>query len=343
MITKANLIEVQGGYKAGLKASFFHKSKSMLVFSLLLLLCCLLIPVHATGGTIFESGFERSVTMSDFKADTYWYKKIYGSDQGYDWETDLPGGSGNKWNVLIRRSAFPTPSKCLELDISSSEAHTGSRSLHMKVIKSCEYNGVVGRVSYLPTIDSWPYDETHIKYWLKLASDVDDKLIAAGKALHLTEIRMADADLRILAGITSQNGYLQFKAFADDIKGGWNPHWVKISNERVPINKWFQFEIYFNCKTYREGGGAFWIKIDGTKVIEVIPTRTRRICGAKVDSATCRNPSDWNLIKLYTHANRSIEAWLDDFEIYNTLTPTGGARDTAEPLSPPSGLKVLND
>jgi hypothetical protein len=344
MITKANLIiEVQGSYKASLNDRFFHKCKTMLGFSLLLLICFLFIPMHATGETIFESGFERGVTMSDFiPSGKYWCKKTYGSDRGYDWETDLPGGSGNKWNVLINKFTFPKPSQCLELDISSSEAHTGSRSLHMKVVKKCTYNKVIGRVSYLPTMGLWPYKETHIKYWLKLAPDVDDRLIASGKDLHLNEIRMSDADLRILAGITGKNGYLSFKAFADDIRGGWNPHWVKISKKRVPVNKWFQVEIYFKSKTYREGGGAFWVKFNGTKVIEVIPTKTKRICGASVNSASCKNPSDWNLIKLYTYDN-NIEAWLDDFEIYNTLTPTSGAKGTAESPAPPTGLKVITN
>jgi hypothetical protein len=340
MITNENTIESLGGYKAGIKDIFFHKSKAVLKailgFSVLLLFYCPFISTHATAETVFKSGFEKGVTMSNFlKGGDNWKKKIYGSDQGYDWGADLPGGSANHWNLILNRYAFPNPSECLELNIDSTRAHNGSRSLHMEVKKQCKNDGITPRISYNPTMGTWPYDETHIKYWLRLPS----KIKTYTKSIILNEIFLGDADLRIAFNIKKDvGGPLRFGVWADDIKSGWNPHWEKKSDYPVPIDKWFQVEIYFKCKTYAEGGGAYWIKINGTKILEVKPTRYKRICGASVKSSTCKNPSDWNLIKFYTFGN-DIEAWLDDFRIYNTLTATSVSNQ--QHIEPPTGLKVL--
>jgi hypothetical protein len=92
------------------------------------------------------------------------------------------------------------------------------------------------------------------------------------------------------------------------------------SDEAVPVGEWFHVEIYFKPKTYAEGGGAYWAKINGKKIIEVIPTPTKRICGDSDASTTCPNPYNWNMIKLYTYTD-NIEAWIDDFELYDTYTP----------------------
>jgi hypothetical protein len=337
MITKANLIEVQGSYKAGLKARFFHKSKSMSVFSLLLLLCCLLIPVHATGETIFKSGFEKGVTMSGFSSDgSNWKKEISGADKGYDWKYEFLGVE-SFWNLVLDKGY--TPSECLELDISNEEANTGTRSLHMRHIKQCKKDGVNARISFHPNI-IWPYEETHIKYALKFAPDLETNMRSDSRSwVMLNELRMSDANLRICFDVYSNDhGPLTFRIFADDISSGWNPHWMYISNEKVPVGKWFDVEIYFRCRTYREGGGAYWVKINGTKILQAIPTASKRICGASVTSSTCKNPSDWNLIKLYSFDN-DIEAWLDDFEIYNKLTDTTIKEQEPEA---PTGLKVIN-
>jgi hypothetical protein len=336
VITNADTIEVLGTYKVGLKDRFFRKSKTMLGFSLLLLLSCLFISTYATAETIFKSGFENGVTMSGFiKGSHNWYKRISGSDQGYDWKTDLPGGTANYWNLVLDRDAFPYPSRCLELNISSTEAHQGSRSLHMRVNKQCKDNGTIARIAYLTAVGLWPYDETHIKYWLKLPTNIKYR----EKSIILNEIFLSDANLRIAFNMAKDvDGKYKFGAWADDISSGWNPHWTKKSNKTVPLNQWFHVEIYFNCKTYAEGGGAYWIKIDGTKILEMKPTRTKRICGASVNSKTCKNPSDWNLIKLYSYDN-DIEAWLDDFRIFDTLTPTSVSNQQS--IEPPTGLEVI--
>jgi hypothetical protein len=341
MITISNVIVTLCRYRADLKANLFQRSQIRSCFFFLFILPYLFLPMTAKGATIFKSGFETSVTMSDFISSTNWYKKTYGSDKGYDWNSDLPGGSANFWNLILNSATYPNPSECLELDITTDEAHTGSRSLHMRHVKQCKYNSVIARVSYLPTMGLWPYDETHIKFWLKLPNNFDDNLKADGTSgtANFNEIRMSSADLRIVFDIvTVGGGPLKFRAWAEDISSGWNPHWIETSNETVPIGEWFQVEIYFHVKTYAEGGGAYWIKINGKKIIEVIPTATKRICGSSVSSKTCDNPSDWNLIKLYTYEN-DIEAFLDDFEIYNTLT----INETDPSLSPPLDLKIKVD
>lgn len=291
----------------------------------LLLLSCLLLPAHAKADTIFKSGFENGVTMSGFIPGTKWTKEISGSDEGYDWDKDIPGGSGNFWNLILDSSEYPDPSECMDLDISSNQSRTGSKSLHMRVKKKCDYDGVNARVSYLTSMGLWPHDETHIKYWLYLPSSFEKnmKLDQDSATANFNEIRMGSSDLRIVFDIVSvAGGDLKFRIWAEDISAGWNPHWIKTSDDPVPINRWFHVEIYFNVKTYAEGGGAFWVKIDGKKILETIPDATTRICGKSVDSATCDNPSDWNLIKLYTWEGNPIEAYLDDFEIYDKLTPT---------------------
>ncbi len=343
MIIITKTIEALCKYKADLKAILFYKSRVRLYFFLLVMLPYLFMPTYTKAAITFKSGFENGVTMSDFLPGTNWYKKIYGSDQGYDWETDLPGGSNNYWNLILNRSVFPNPSECLNLDISSSQAHTGSRSLHMKVIKLCRYNSVQARVSYLPKVGLWPYDETYIKYWLKFPSDFATKLKAGGTSggANLNEIRMSDASMRIVFEVVTINGGdLFWRGYAEDYKtSGWQPFWIETaSNPPVPIGEWFQVEIYFKPKTYVEGGGAYWVKINGTKIIEVIPTATKRICGKSNGSATCSNPSDWNLLKLYTFKN-DIEAWLDDLEIYDTLP---SAKDSIKsPPEAPTGLRLI--
>jgi hypothetical protein len=337
MVANGNIIEALFSYKSGLKYGFFYKSKSMLGFSFLLLLSCLLIPTNATGETIFKSGFEKGVTMSGFLSHyKHWKKDIKGADQGYDWKYDLLGIE-SYWNLLISNK-YQNPSNCLELDISNEEANTGARSLHMRHIKKCENNSVNARVSFHPNV-RWPYEETHIKYALKFAPDLKPNMKRASRAwVMLNELRMSDANLRICFDIWTKDGNpLKFRIYADDISSGWNPHWMHISNEKVPVGEWFDVEIYFKCRTYAEGGGKYWVKINGKKILEAIPTARKRICGVSTKSSTCKNPSDWNLIKLYSFTP-DIEAWLDDFEIYNKLTPTIGEQAPEAP----TGLKVIN-
>lgn len=300
------------------------------LFSAVCLIAVIIAPAYSSADELFKSSFEQGVDMSDFIPGSKWTKTITGSDQGYDWGTDLPGGSNNFWNLILDRSAYPNPSECLDLDISSNQSKSGSRSLHMKVLKRCSYNGVNARVSYLPSMGNWPYDQTYIKYWLKLPASFAANLRKDGQSgtANFNELRMNDANLRIIFDVvTVDGGDLKFRIFSDDISSGWNPHWIKTSNEPVPIDQWFKVEIYFNVKTYAEGGGVYWVKINGKKILEVIPTATMRICGKSVTSKTCENPSDWNLIKLYTWENYPIEAYLDDLEIRNALDSNGSGDD----------------
>jgi hypothetical protein len=119
----------------------------------------------------------------------------------------------------------------------------------------------------------------------------------------------------------SEGKPMAFTLVSDDIGGVWDPQFpAQRSSMPVPVGEWFFVEIFTNFKTYREGNGVIWVKINGRKILEVKPTSQYRICGRTTSSSTCDNPSDWNLIKLYTY-DSNIEAWLDDYQIYDEYTP----------------------
>jgi hypothetical protein len=275
-----------------------------------------------SGATVFKSGFEDPVVMSNWISGTNWYKETTGADQGYDWETDFIT-TDSFWNIILNKNTYPNPDECIGLDIITEEHHSGSKALYVEVKKSCKYSSVEARVSHSLEV-TWPYDEAHFKAWIKIPSSSETALRGDGGTINLNELRNPENPdgLRIVFDILSNSGAsLQFRIWSELWReSGWQPHWIHIAEGvTVPIDQWFQYEVYYYPRTYAQGGGAYWIKVNGVKILEQIPTSTKRICGATASDATCAKPFAWNMIKCYTY-DYPVKAYLDDIELYNTLT-----------------------
>lgn len=301
----------------------------------LILIIFLANVVYADANLIFKSGFEEGVTLTT-RCDTYernYYLK--GSDQGFDWDTDMPGDSGKSVIKTIVTCDVTLPDYSLVELVD--ESATGERSLHMRVVDNKWFEiggpgtgkGSNARAVLWPTaVDTDDFDEFYLKWSMRIPIERIESFKEQNNWLVLSTIWMGgaspspDPDFEKVNDLylASYNGEVFFKyhlgtrsTHVEDRDFSYN-HGIYAPED----DGWHDYAMHF-----KEGltDGIYRVWMDG----EIILDYSGRT-GTDVNTA--------RLIGVYGPP-AVAEIFVDDFELYDTVpdstcTPDWNCTDWSE-------------
>lgn len=249
---------------------------------------------------LFKSGFEGSVyidNMAYLDEEDYRYIKGVDSETGYSWPIDILGATGSAMHYIDddnHQAVFA------ELQTVIGHEGTPTQALYMQE-------------NYASGVTQCPYEileiqdgrkDLYIKYWVKLDSA---SLTQPDKWRALFEYKTKGyankTGFRLISFIyTDENGnpYWHFQGDKTPEKPLWE---VDNTSIPVPINEWFEMEVYWHFGNKKEGS-ATW-KVNGQEI-------------ASVQDQTTRNnkPIDFVILtQIYGDGNPKHQ-WVDDIEIW---------------------------
>ncbi|MBI5150405.1 MAG: hypothetical protein HZA28_06510 [Candidatus Omnitrophica bacterium] len=271
---------------------------------------------------VFISGFENGVSLDPpRKAKGGWEQFIAGSDEGYDWGTDLPGRGSpkNRFTYLV---AAPRDAAALAgyvtTRIETVTGHDGNatRALYMEITKE-DPRTPPGTRDQFGIYPPRGMDEAYASMWVKLQPNLDRyRMLMEWKE---TAAKGERADFRWNINIRKNvDGGLAWGTLAQfgDLRNSPDA-WQCISRDvPVPLGRWFFLEVYWKLD---RTNGRVWAAVDG-KTIADYRGRTQKDSGLyvwwplKVYAGTA--------LKSYPYA---LYQWVDDVKFYNRIPPDASA------------------
>jgi hypothetical protein len=282
----------------------------------LIFLIIFLFPVSTNAASlIFSSGFESNVSISSATdIGSYWSFTMDGSDNGYDWCSDMPGAHIAPYDTCYWNLALPdsvTYSEYFAHEIDTLTGHLGSstKALHLQIKKKYSSGGTAARfqlnVEPIGSIPPNNLEEYYMQYWVKFGSNWATSLSDNQNVLLWTQASCVSSDtVKLYVGhVSSINGDDFFWRVWSE-----SPSSVWIENKvvPVPIDEWFKLGIYFKNSTTSTGRVVIYVN-------------DVAIINYQAANNICSYVGVFNPFKLYTFDSSAFDIWYDDFLLYDGL------------------------
>ena len=264
---------------------------------------------------LFSSGFEHPVTVASPRTEKGdWRFPIRGADEGFAWQSELPGGKPHAFFPIVPSSVPVGPYADTRLEtVPGPHGGTPTRALYQEVSKDVEFTPNKRVRNQFPT--HWKRKRGSLAYWIKLQANLPQLMPKDGTNYwrQLVEFRGSwqhRTDYRIWIGVVRgpRGSLLHWRTTAElrPRKGG---RIIDFSHNArrppIPLGKWFRFKVRWVLDRKH---GFLKATVDGTPIIN------RRGPSRINDSVDTEQ-----IFKVYMGANSLDRGpayqWIDDVQL----------------------------
>jgi hypothetical protein len=270
---------------------------------------------HAAKSTklLFASGFEQPVTVQPRIENRNWRFAIRGADDGFAWQSDLPGGTPHAFFPIIPGWAPVDQYVATRLEmVPGPHGGAPTRALYQEVTQDAEFRRNKRVRNQFPT--HWRRNRGSAAYWIRLQSNLAQLMPRDGEHYwrHLMEFRGSwrhRTDYRISIGLVRGPGPILHWRTTGELrprKGGRITDFTHNARRpRVPLGSWFRFKVRWVLDRVHGRLKATVNKIP------IVDHRGRTRVSDRLDTE--------QIFKVYTGADSLAHGpafqWIDDVEL----------------------------
>jgi hypothetical protein len=264
---------------------------------------------------LFSSGFEHPVTVAPPRTEKGdWRFPIRGADEGFAWQSELPGGKPHAFFPIVPASVPVGPYADTRLEtVPGPHGGTPTRALYQEVSRDVEFTPNKRVRNQFPT--HWKRERGSLAYWIKLQANLAQLMPKDGTNYwrQLIEFRGSwkhRTDYRIWIGVVRgpRGSLLHWRTTAElrPRKGGRIIDFTHNARRPpIPLGKWFRFKVRWVLDRKH---GFLKATVDGTPIIN------RRGPSRINDSVDTEQ-----IFKVYMGANSLDRGpayqWIDDVQL----------------------------
>jgi hypothetical protein len=264
---------------------------------------------------LFSSGFEHPVTVAPPRTEKGdWRFPIRGADEGFAWQSELPGGKPHAFFPIVPASVPVGPYADTRLEtVPGPHGGTPTRALYQEVSRDVEFTPNKRVRNQFPT--HWKRERGSLAYWIKLQANLAQLMPKDGTNYwrQLIEFRGSwqhRTDYRLWIGVVRgpRGSLLHWRTTAElrPRKGGRIIDFTHNAHRPpIPLGKWFRFKVRWVLDRKH---GFLKATVDG---VPIINRRGRTRINDSVDTE--------QIFKVYMGANSLDRGpayqWIDDVQL----------------------------
>ena len=263
---------------------------------------------------LFSSGFEQPVTLEPRILNKSWRFPIRGADDGFAWQSDLPGGTPHAFFPIVPRWRPVDEYVATRLEtVPGPHGGAPTRALYQEVTQNAEFHPKQRVRNQFPT--HWQRNRGSVAYWIRLQPNLRQLMPADGEHYwrQVFEFRGSwghRTDYRIWIGVVrGPRGSILHWRTTGELKprgGGRIIDFTRNARrQRVPIGKWFRFKVRWVLDRKR---GRLKATVNG---IPIINRKGRTQLSDRLNTE--------QIFKVYTGENSLAHGpayqWIDDVEL----------------------------
>jgi hypothetical protein len=264
---------------------------------------------------LFSSGFEHPVTVAPPRTEKGdWRFPIRGADEGFAWQSELPGGKPHAFFPIVPASVPVEPYADTRLEtVPGPHGGSPTRALYQEVSRDVEFTPNKRVRNQFPT--HWKRERGSLAYWIKLQANLPQLMPKDGEHYwrQLIEFRGSwqhRTDYRLWIGVVRgpRGSLLHWRTTAElrPRKGGRIIDFTHNAHRPpIPLGKWFRFKVRWVLDRKH---GFLKATVDG---VPIINRRGRTRINDSVDTE--------QIFKVYMGANSLDRGpayqWIDDVQL----------------------------
>jgi hypothetical protein len=264
---------------------------------------------------LFSSGFEHPVTVAPPRTEKGdWRFPIRGADEGFAWQSELPGGKPHAFFPIVPASVPVEPYADTRLEtVPGPHGGSPTRALYQEVSRDVEFTPNKRVRNQFPT--HWKRERGSLAYWIKLQANLPQLMPKDGTNYwrQLIEFRGSwqhRTDYRLWIGVVRgpRGSLLHWRTTAElrPRKGGRIIDFTHNAHRPpIPLGKWFRFKVRWVLDRKH---GFLKATVDG---VPIINRRGRTRINDSVDTE--------QIFKVYMGANSLDRGpayqWIDDVQL----------------------------
>ena len=264
---------------------------------------------------LFSSGFEHPVTVAPPRQERGdWRFPIRGADEGFAWQSELPGGKPHAFFPIVPASVPVEPYADTRLEtVPGPHGGSPTRALYQEVSRDVEFTPNKRVRNQFPT--HWKRERGSLAYWIKLQANLPQLMPKDGEHYwrQLIEFRGSwqhRTDYRVWIGVVRgpRGPLLHWRTTAElrPRKGGRIIDFTHNAHRPpIPLGKWFRFKVRWVLDRKH---GFLKATVDG---VPIINRRGRTRINDSVDTE--------QIFKVYMGANSLDRGpayqWIDDVQL----------------------------
>jgi hypothetical protein len=263
---------------------------------------------------LFASGFEQPVTVEPKIENGNWRFPIRGADDGFGWQSDLPGGTPHAFFPIVPGWKPVDPYVATRLEtVPGPHGGAPTRALYQEVTQNAEFHRKQRVRNQFPT--HWRRNRGSVAYWIRLQSNLAQLMPRDGEHYwrQLMEFRGSwshRTDYRIWIGLVrGPRGPLLHWRTTGELrprKGGRIIDFTHNARRpRVPLGSWFRFKVRWVLDRVH---GRLKATVNG---IPIVDHRGRTRVSDRLNTE--------QIFKVYMGANSLARGpafqWIDDVEL----------------------------